>query len=143
MSWSTSLLRMKSPCVVKPLHLCSPKAPRSRKRRRDSCFHNLNGYVSFTDNNSPALLLGTVPIPIIVLPVNDVPVLTSPGNQTSQEGATVALNIVESAVEGDPLCLSTTNLPPGLRINVITPTTAVISGTIANGAATGSPYNVT
>jgi Flp pilus assembly protein TadD len=30
--------------VVKPLHLCSPKAPRSRKRRRDSCFHNLNGY---------------------------------------------------------------------------------------------------
>src|SRR5262249_50689668 len=44
MSWSTSLLRMKPPCVVKPLHLCSPKAPRSRKRRRDSCFHNLNGY---------------------------------------------------------------------------------------------------
>src|SRR4029434_936744 len=45
MSWSTSLLRMKPPCVVKPLHLCSPKAPRSRKRRRDSCFHNLNGYI--------------------------------------------------------------------------------------------------
>src|SRR6266568_4696421 len=44
MSWSTSLLRMKPPCVVKPLHLCSPKATRSRKRRRDSCFHNLNGY---------------------------------------------------------------------------------------------------
>src|SRR4029434_11282695 len=46
MSWSTSLLRMKPPCVVKPLHLCSPKAPRSRKRRRDSCFHNLNGYAA-------------------------------------------------------------------------------------------------
>src|SRR6266567_5378402 len=45
MSWSTSLLRMKPPCVVKPLHLCSPKATRSRKRRRDSCFHNLNGYL--------------------------------------------------------------------------------------------------
>src|SRR6266568_8897034 len=45
MSWSTSLLRMKPPCVVKPLHLCSPKATRSRKRRRDSCFHNLNGYI--------------------------------------------------------------------------------------------------
>src|SRR5262249_47766265 len=44
MSWSTSRLRMKPPSVVKPLHLCSPKAPRSRKRRRDSCFHNLNGY---------------------------------------------------------------------------------------------------
>src|SRR5438876_1665080 len=46
MSSSTSLLRMKPPCVVKPLHLCSPKATRSRKRRRNSCFHNLNGYVA-------------------------------------------------------------------------------------------------
>jgi hypothetical protein len=99
--------------------------------------------VSFTDNNSPALLLGTVLIPIIVLPVNDVPVLTSPGNQTSQEGATVALNIVASDVDGASLSFSATNLPPGLSINVITPTTAVIGGTIANGAATGSPYNVT
>src|SRR2546422_10575175 len=45
MSWSTSLPRMKPPCVVKPLHLCSPKATRSRKRRRNSCFHNLNGYL--------------------------------------------------------------------------------------------------
>jgi hypothetical protein len=98
--------------------------------------------VSFTDNNSPALLLGTVPIPIIVLPVNDAPVLTSPGNQGLQEGATVALNIVGSDVDGNPLSFSATNLPPGLSLNVITPTTAVISGTIANGAATGSPYNV-
>jgi len=99
--------------------------------------------VIFTDNNSPALLLGTVPILITVLPVNDAPVLTSPGNQTSQEGATVALNIVASDGDGDPLSFSATNLPPGLSINVVTPTTAVISGTIANGAATGSPYNVT
>ena len=99
--------------------------------------------VSFTDNNSPALLLGTVSISIVVLPVNDAPVLTSPGNQGSQEGATVALNIVASDIEGDPLSFSATNLPPGLSLNVITPTTAVISGTIANGAATGSPYNVT
>src|SRR4029450_12503157 len=53
MSWSTSLLRMKPPCVVKPLHLCSPKAPRSRKRRRDSCFHNLNGYVKLSFTGEP------------------------------------------------------------------------------------------
>ena len=99
--------------------------------------------VSFTDNSSPALLLGTVPIQITVLPINDAPVLTSPGNQTSQEGAAVALNIVASDVDSDSLSFSATNLPPGLSINVITPTTAVISGTIANGAATGSPYNVT
>src|SRR4029453_18686799 len=50
MSWRTSRLRMKPPCVVKPLHLGSPKAPRSRKRRRDSCFHNLNGYDGPTMN---------------------------------------------------------------------------------------------
>jgi Cohesin domain/Bacterial Ig domain len=99
--------------------------------------------VSFTDNNSPALLLGTVPVLITVRPGNDAPVLTSPGNQTSQEGATVALNIVASDVDGDPLSFSAINLPPGLSINGITPTTAVISGTIAHGAATGSPYNVT
>src|SRR4029450_2481403 len=57
MSWSTSLLRMKPPCVVKPLHLCSPKAPRSRKRRRDSCFHNLNGYPdAFLPAHQPVLV---------------------------------------------------------------------------------------
>src|SRR5262245_2125014 len=99
--------------------------------------------VSFTDNNSPALLLGTVPVLITVRSGNDAPVLTSPGNQTSPEGATVALNIVASDGDGDPLSFSALNLPPGLSINGITPTTAVISGTIANGAATGSPYNVT
>src|SRR4029450_4177264 len=55
MSWSTSLLRMKPPCVVKPLHLCSPKAPRSRKRRRDSCFHNLNGYAASRKEDLSAL----------------------------------------------------------------------------------------
>jgi DNA invertase Pin-like site-specific DNA recombinase len=31
---------------VKQLRLCFPQACRSRKLRRDSCFHNLNGYRS-------------------------------------------------------------------------------------------------
>src|SRR4029434_5137878 len=63
MSWSTSLLRMKPPCVVKPLHLCSPKAPRSRKRRRDSCFHNLNGYSqpSYSNGLVAQMLAGGTP----------------------------------------------------------------------------------
>src|SRR4029450_9001523 len=56
MSWSASLLRMKPPCVVKPLHLCSPKAPRSRKRRRDTCFHNLNGYVPKTSTDANGII---------------------------------------------------------------------------------------
>jgi hypothetical protein len=54
---------MKPPCVVKPLHLCSPKATRSRKRRRDSCFHNLNGYAT---NNKLAQTPGTVHIATII-----------------------------------------------------------------------------
>ena len=95
--------------------------------------------VSFTDNNSPALLLGTVPVSITVRPVNDAPVLMSPGDQTSQEGATVALNISASDVEGDTLSFSAIKLPPGLSINT---TTGIVSGTIANGAAVGSPYRV-
>ena len=40
--------------------------------------------VSFTDNSSPALLLGTVPIPITVQPVNDAPAPTAPGISTPQ-----------------------------------------------------------
>jgi hypothetical protein len=99
--------------------------------------------VSFPDNISPPLLIGTVPVSITVQSVNDRPVLNNPGNQSSQEGATVALDIVASDADGDPLSFSAINLPPGLSITGITPTTAVISGTIANGAATGSPYNVT
>jgi hypothetical protein len=99
--------------------------------------------VSFTDNTAPPLLIGTVPVNITVQPVNDPPMVNNPGNPTSQEGATVALNIVASDVDGDPLSFSAINLPPGLSINGLTPTTAVISGTIVNGAATCSPYNVT
>jgi hypothetical protein len=96
--------------------------------------------VSFTDNNTPALLLGTVSIPITVRPVPDAPVLLSPGNQTSQEGATVALSIFARDVDGDVLSFGATNLPPGLSIDAVT---GIVSGTIASGAALGSPYNVT
>jgi hypothetical protein len=96
--------------------------------------------VTFTDNDTPALLLGTVMIPITVRPVNDAPVLTSPGNQASAEGATVALRIVASDVDGDTLSFSATNLPPGLSINAAT---GLISGTVAAGAAATSPYPVT
>jgi hypothetical protein len=35
---------VKPPCGVKPLRLCFPQACRSRKLRREACFHNLNGY---------------------------------------------------------------------------------------------------
>ena len=41
--------------------------------------------------------------------------------------------------DNDPLTYEATSLPPGLSINA---TTGLISGTIANGAAAGSPYGV-
>ena len=115
----------------------------------DANFNSSNGLsdrlvvtivVSFTDNGFLALLLGTVPIDITVRPVNDAPVVTTPGDQAALEGAPVTLSIVASDIEGDALSFSATNLPPGLSIN---PTTGIISGTIASGAAVGSPYNTT
>src|SRR5215813_639565 len=77
MSWSTSRLRMKPPCAVKPLHLCSPKAPRSRKRRRDSCFHNLNGYT---------LYYHTAITPVIVCPGHAQVIALAPEYIMPQDG---------------------------------------------------------
>ena len=95
---------------------------------------------SFTDNNAPALLLGTLPVSITVRPVNDSPVVANPENQTTLEGTAVSLPIVAQDADGDQLTFSATGLPPGLSIH---PTTGVISGAIAVGAASGSPYSVT
>src|SRR3989449_8367050 len=67
MSWSTSLPRMKPPCVVKPLHLCSPKATRSRKRRRNSCFHNLNGYLQAARLHGAEVLLDLMEVAVAVM----------------------------------------------------------------------------
>jgi hypothetical protein len=64
------------------------------------------------------------------------PTLTTPPNQTSAEGSTVSLAITASDPNGYPLTYDAVNLPAGLSIN---PTTGLISGTIAAGAAaTGS-----
>ena len=46
MSWRTSQRRAKRPCGV-PLHrLCFLQALRRRNLQRETCFHNLNGYLS-------------------------------------------------------------------------------------------------
>jgi len=61
-------------------------------------------------------------------------------SQANTEGDTVSYQIA-LATPGDPLrSFQATDLPPGLRIDA---TTGLISGTIADGAAAGSPYTVT
>jgi hypothetical protein len=42
--WRTSPRRVTRPYVVTRLRLCFPHTLRRGKRRRDSCYHNLNGY---------------------------------------------------------------------------------------------------
>ncbi len=72
---------------------------------------------------------------------NRPPIVESPGDQFNAEGDTVSLQLVASDPdEEDILTFSAANLPPGLSIN---PATGLIAGTVANGAASGSPYNVT
>ncbi len=83
----------------------------------------------------------TATVTVTVIPVNNPPVVESPGDQFNAEGDTVSLQLVASDPdEEDILTFSAANLPPGLSIN---PATGLIAGTVANGAASGSPYNVT
>ncbi len=79
-------------------------------------------------------------VTITVTPVNDAPVVTNPGNQTSAEGATVTLPIVATDADGDPLTYSATGLPLGLTIDAAT---GVITGTVAFGAAATNNVVVT
>jgi len=96
----------------------------------------------FTDGNAPPLLLGTVPVSITVRPATTLPVMATPGDQTTQEGATVSLLVQARDAAGNPLPLrlQVTGLPPGLTFNA---STGRISGIIASGASAHSPYQVT
>ena len=70
---------------------------------------------------------------------NRPPTLQSPADQDTVEGSLVSLQLVASDPDGDPLSYDATNLPPGLFIDQAT---GLISGTVAQGAAGGSPYVV-
>ena len=68
---------------------------------------------------------------------NRAPVVSGPGAQTVVEGEGIRLQIVAADPNDDPITYSALNLPPGLSVD---PSTGVVSGTIAAGAAAGSPY---
>lgn len=93
---------------------------------------------NYTITDGSATDTATVTVP--VNPVNDAPEVINPGDQTNAEGNTVSLAITASDADNDPLTYSATGLPDGLSINA---STGVISGTISQTAAQGSPYAVT
>jgi hypothetical protein len=71
---------------------------------------------------------------------NQAPTLTSPGNQTNAAGDVVELSLAGSDSDGEAVTWTATGLPPGLAIE---PSSGVISGTLANAAASATPYSVT
>jgi hypothetical protein len=71
---------------------------------------------------------------------NNPPVITNPGNQTSNEDDTISLAIQASDPEGDQLTYSATGLPSGLSIDA---TTGIITGEIDDDAFSTSPFSVT
>jgi uncharacterized protein (TIGR03118 family) len=66
--------------------------------------------------------------------------LANPGNQTDLEGDSVTLANTATNTGTGALTFSATGLPGGLSID---PTTGTISGTIASGANTSSPFTTT
>jgi hypothetical protein len=56
------------------------------------------------------------------------PSVTNPGNQTNAEGASVALQIIASSGNGDPMLFGSSGLPVGLTFDSAT---GLISGTLA------------
>ena len=76
----------------------------------------------------------------VVTSLNHAPDVTNPGDQNSAEGQSVNLQIDATDPDlGDSLTYNASSLPGTLTIN---PTSGLISGGIAAGAASGSPYTV-
>ena len=73
-----------------------------------------------------------------VFNVNQPPVLTSPGDQSNNEGDTVNLTVIATDPDGDPLTFLATGLPPGLSMDSAS---GLISGTLSP-LSSGS-YNIT
>ena len=74
-------------------------------------------------------------------PVNQAPTVTKPADQNNVEGDDVSLQIEATDPDaGDTLSYKASGLPDGLSID---PATGLISGTVASGAASDTPYNVT
>ena len=72
-------------------------------------------------------------------------ITSSLGNQSSNEGANVSLQVTATDADLDPLTFTATGLPAGLSMSTTSATTGRISGVVANNAAQTSSgsYHVT
>src|SRR5205085_2103909 len=66
--------------------------------------------------------------------------LTNPGTQTNAEGDSVSLSLSASYSGSGSLSYAALGLPAGLSLD---PSSGAVSGTVAAGAASHGPYNVT
>ncbi len=88
-----------------------------------------DGVATSTPVTSPAVTI-----------VNSAPVFGQDlSDRTDVEGAAITLSAAGADPDADALTYQATGLPPGLHID---PATGAISGTIAAGASTSSPYAV-
>jgi hypothetical protein len=85
-----------------------------------------------TATASDGTLTGSQTFTWTVTHVNHAPTLTAPGNQTSGENASVALQLAGSDLDGDALTYSASGLPAGVAVNAAT---GLISGTLPYGSA--------
>src|SRR5262249_2160844 len=82
---------------------------------------------SVTVTASDGTLSSSVPFTWTVLDVDQPPVATTPGPQTTSAGQPVSLSLTATDPDGDSLTSLPGDLPLGLSIN---PTTGLITGTI-------------
>ena len=101
------------------------------------------GAVAFTytvsDGNGGT---ATAAVTVAISPVNDAPSIDSIPDQADVEGDAVTIDVAADdadAADRDDLAFGATGLPDGITVD---PATGQLSGTIATGAATGSPYTV-
>jgi len=80
-----------------------------------------------TVSASDGTLTTNQPFTWTVTKVERAPVITAIPNQTSPESAVIALQVVASDPDGDPVTFSATGLPAPLTINAAT---GLISGTL-------------
>ncbi len=76
---------------------------------------------------------------LTIVGTNDTPLATAFPDQSNYEGSVISVNAAAAFIDpdGDVLTFSATGLPAGLEIN---PTSGVVSGVVANGAANDGPY---
>gem|GEM_PF-337924 len=96
--------------------------------------------VTVTDDGSPSeSTMVSFIWNVTDVPVNQAPVVTNPGLQTSVEGDEISLQINATDPDADGITYAALMLPTGLSIDSAT---GLISGTIATGASDNSPYTV-